>query len=647
MHTTSRLEMVDLDKETVSESENGSSPTLSLNTPSTPRQYNKWSPMEEGITLAWRDLNVYAHCKLNGKKSYKRIINGASGAVKTGSLVAVMGASGSGKSTLMSALAYRNPGATVVEGEVLVNGRPIGDYMRSLSGFMHQDEFFVGSLTVWEHLNIMARLKLDRRTSKSEMNLKIEELIRNLGLTKCKYTRIGVEHTEKVLSGGEKKRLAFATELLTDPQLLFCDEPTTGLDSYCAQKIVAMMNFMTSSGKTIVCTIHQPSSEVFAMFSQMILLADGRIAYMGSNSNALDFFQTLGYNCPNNYNPADFYIRTLAVTPGSEEASKQTIRYICDHFAVSEYIKEVEMVIQYEFHMGRSLQAQTFRTNFKEQLWFVKLFLLIYRGLLAYWRDTWLLAIRLVEKMAVALLIGLCYVGATTHDQKGIQAIQGAIFILICENTFIPMYSVMAVFPQDRPLFLREYRSGLYSVGMYYFAKIAAMVPGLMLETFIFSLIAYWLVGLRATSDSFWLTTFVILLTLNVSLACGIFFSNAFDSIPSAMSFLAPFDFLLMIVSGLFLKLSSLPNYISWTKYLSWIMYASESLAIVQWEGVHNITCETTNEDIPCLTEGSEVMERYSFSFDNFNRDLWNMFIIGLIFHVLAFLCLCRKTKRK
>ncbi|KAI4470788.1 abc transporter g family member 28 [Holotrichia oblita] len=88
-----------------------------------------------------------------------------------------------------------------------------------------------------------------------------------LGLSQCMNTRIGVNGDSKVLSGGEKKRLAFATELLTDPPLLFCDEPTTGLDAYSAQKIVRMMNMMSAAGKTIMCTIHQPSSEIFAMFS--------------------------------------------------------------------------------------------------------------------------------------------------------------------------------------------------------------------------------------------------------------------------------------------------------------------------------------------------------------------------------------------
>ncbi|KAK4875875.1 hypothetical protein RN001_012297 [Aquatica leii] len=613
------------------------------------RNYTRWSPMEEGVTLAWRDVNVYVHCKQKRRNGYKRIVNNVTGAVKAGSLVALMGSSGSGKTTLMSALAFRNPGSSVVEGDILVNGRPIGDYMRYLSGFMHQDDFFVGSLTVWEHMYIMGRLKLDRRTSKSALNEKIEDLLRNLGLTKCKNTRIGLNESQKVLSGGEKKRLSFATELLTDPQLLFCDEPTTGLDSYSAQKIVAMMNLMATSGKTIVCTIHQPSSEVFAMFSQLILLADGRIAYMGSTANALKFFNVLGYNCPSNYNPADFYIRTLALTPGSEDASKQTIRHICDHFAVSEYVKEIDIVVQYEFHMGRSMDTASvnFCNTLKQSFWWTKLCLLFYRGLLLYWRNTSLLTVRMMQKIAIALLIGICYFGTINNDQEGIQATQGAIFIIVAENTFNPMYAVLAAFPEDRPLFLREYKSGLYSVGSYYFAKIAAMLPGLVIETFLFTLIAYWLAGLRPTNDGFWLTALIVILTINVATSCGIFFSNAFDSVPSAMSCLVPFDFLLLITSGLFIKLSTLPNYFSWSRFLSWIMYSTESLTIIQWKDVHNITCEDFNQDIPCLREGSDVLEKYSFSFDNLQRDLWSMFLIGVVFHILGFTCLYRKTKKK
>lgn len=282
-----------------------------------------------------------------------------------------MGSSGAGKSTLMSALARRHGSDVLVEGDVLVNGRAVGSKIKYLSGFMHQDDLFIGALTVLEHMNIMARLKLDRRTSGYERESKIYDILLQLNLLHCTDTRIGLNGDDKVLSGGEKKRLAFATELLTDPPLLFCDEPTTGLDSYSAQKLVRMMNVMAGRGKTIVCTIHQPSSELFAMFSQILLVADGRIAFTGSTQHALDFFRRfdvhvrvrdtftplfsrMGFPCPTNYNPADFFIRTLAVAPGFEESSRHTIRKICDNFAVSEAAKEMDVVVQYEFHMGRS-----------------------------------------------------------------------------------------------------------------------------------------------------------------------------------------------------------------------------------------------------------------------------------------------------
>ncbi|KAK9736645.1 ABC transporter [Popillia japonica] len=254
------------------------------------RTYSRWSPMEEGVTLAWNDLSVYANMKEKSSKSYKRIITEVTGAIRSGSLVALMGASGSGKSTLMAALAYRSAGGVIVEGDILINGRPVGDYMRHISGFMHQEDIFIGSLTVWEHMSIMARMKLDRRINDRERRFKICDILKQLGLSQCMNTRIGLNGDSKVLSGGEKKRLAFATELLTDPPLLFCDEPTTGLDAYSAQKIVTMMNMMSAAGKTILCTIHQPSSEIFAMFSQVILLADGKIAFMGSTANAVQFF---------------------------------------------------------------------------------------------------------------------------------------------------------------------------------------------------------------------------------------------------------------------------------------------------------------------------------------------------------------------
>lgn len=118
----------------------------------------------------------------------------------------------------------------------------------------------------------------------------IKDLLGRTGLTQCANTRIGQDDASKVLSGGEKKRLAFATELLNKPTILFCDEPTTGLDSYSAQQLIRTLQSLARRGTTIMCTIHQPSSQLFAMFHQVMLLAEGRVAFMGTPDQALDFF---------------------------------------------------------------------------------------------------------------------------------------------------------------------------------------------------------------------------------------------------------------------------------------------------------------------------------------------------------------------
>ncbi|KAG5892103.1 hypothetical protein JTB14_008072 [Gonioctena quinquepunctata] len=589
------------------------------------RTYSRWSPTEEGVTLAWDHLSVSAEIEKSGKKVHKRIINSVTGAVKAGSLVALMGSSGAGKSTLMSALAHRTRSSMDVEGDILINGRQIGDFMKFLSGYMHQEDIFVPYLTVSEHMNIMANLKLDRRTTTLEKRKKISDALKQLGLSHCINSRIGGIDQSKALSGGEKKRLAFATECLTDPPLLFCDEPTTGLDSYSAHKLVSMMNGMASKGKTILCTIHQPSSDIFAMFSQLILVAEGRIAYMGSTNNALEFFERMGYTCPSSYSPADFFIKTTSTTPGYEENSRQAIKRICDHFVVSDYSKEVEVVVQYEFHMGRAVVPRSFelKKDFKEIHWHSKLFWLTYRWTLEILRNPSIEIMKLIQRLIIAGIVGMCYLGTDALSQNGVQSIQGIIFMFVTENTFYPMYSVLAQFPENKPLFLREYESGLYNPITYYLSRILSLIPGFIIEPVFFVMIAYWLSGLRSTVYAFSMTTMITILTMNVSSACGIMFSNAFESVPIALAYLVPFDYILMITSGLFIKLSTLPSLLTWTKYLSWMMYSTESLSILQWEGVTNITCENQLPGVLCIREGSEVLEKYSFSENRLSIDIW------------------------
>lgn len=326
--------------------------------------------------------------------------------------------------------------------------------------------------------NFQANLKLDRRVKSKERDHIINDLLERTGLLQSSNTRIGTIDDKKVLSGGERKRLAFAVELLNSPVIIFCDEPTTGLDSFSAQQLVNTLHELAQKGTTILCTIHQPSSQLFSMFNNVLLLAEGRVAFNGSPDKALAFYAEQGYECPKAYNPADYLIGILASTPGSEKASQRTAHYLCDLYAVSSVAKQRETIVDLEFHMAETAEYpfETEADEFKSQLWPLKFYILWYRATIITFRDPTIQTLRFIQKIALALLIGVCFAGTLDSTQLGVQAVQGLLFLMISENTYHPMYSILNVFPAGFPLFLRETRSGMYSTAQYYLASNFALV---------------------------------------------------------------------------------------------------------------------------------------------------------------------------
>ncbi|XP_065564713.1 protein scarlet-like isoform X1 [Artemia franciscana] len=618
-----------------------------------------WTPVEGGVTLTWKDVNVY----VQGEKKwslggavvppFKRVLNNVFGAIQPGSLVAMMGASGAGKSTLMSVLAHRAPKGVMVDGEIRVNGRQVGPSMRDLSGFVYQDDLFVGSLTCREHLEFMAELRLGKNVSGHARKEIIDRLISELSLGNCENTQIGGEGFEKGISGGEMKRLAFASEVLTDPPVLFCDEPTTGLDSFSAETLVKIMKKMAAEGKTIVCTIHQPSSEIYNLFGSLILLTEGRIAYMGTTKRVLSFFESFGYKCPENYNPADFFVQTLAVVPGHEQHCRSTIKATCDRFAVSSQAREIELLIQYEANVGYSMEdAQLVNSTLESQIvsnragWWNQTRQLAKRSFIDSLRNPAVHWLRIAQKFMLAFLVGLCFTDLRL-DQHGIQNIQGAIFIFATENTFPCMYGVLQVFPKELPLFLREAKNGLYRVDAYYTAKVMSLLPGFILEPIIFTTVAYWIMGLRNSAPAFLYSVLVIILTANTASACGMFFSAAFESLSMASAILIPFDYILMITGGIFINIKTLPLYAAWTSYFSWFFYTNEALNIVQWEGVENISCDATTPSMTaiCVATGEEVLKKYSFNPSYYPIDILAMLLLYFGFHLFGFLALLKRVR--
>lgn len=173
-----------------------------------------------------------------------------------------------------------------------LNGIPVNSkQLRSQCAYVQQDDLFIASLTAREHLIFQALLRMGRNVPYSQKVHRVNEVISELSLRKCANTIIGSPGRIKGLSGGERKRLAFASEALTDPHLMLCDEPTSGLDSFMAHSVLQVLKRLANRGKTIIITIHQPSSELFGMFDKILLIAEGRNAFLGSPTQATEFFE--------------------------------------------------------------------------------------------------------------------------------------------------------------------------------------------------------------------------------------------------------------------------------------------------------------------------------------------------------------------
>ncbi|GMT22600.1 hypothetical protein PFISCL1PPCAC_13897, partial [Pristionchus fissidentatus] len=570
----------------------------------------------EPITLAWKNLRVTV------TKTNRQLLNDVSGIARPGELMALMGASGAGKTTLLNTLVQRNLNGLSVDGEVLVNGNAIGRGITAVSGYSQQEELFVGTLTVREYLSIQARLRVHGSHERRERRVSI--VLRQLGLWKCQHTRIGVMGVKKGISGGEARRLTFACELLSNPPVLFCDEPTTGLDSYMAESVVNVLSRIAHSGRTVLCTIHQPASQLYALFDSVVFLAGGRTAFLGSPQESIRFFESAGHPCPHDYNPADMIIHTLAVVPNEEAACRERIDAICAHFITGEAGKSLERELKKiemsEVPSGRepvSIASQ--------------MAALFHRAALDNWRNPSLCKAKLIQKVIMGIFIGLLYLN-TPLSSIGISNINGALFYIVAELTYSTLFGIITFLPQDYPLVVREYHDGLYSVFSYFVAKSLSYVPLFTLDGLVMVLICYWMVGFSSSISQVMAAMLICLLIEQSSSAFGVMLSTISPSYAVAVSLGGPLLTLLSLTGGLYANVGALPAYISWIQYLSWFRYGFEALAINQWSAVNGLNSTAWGEEAR-----DEVLASYSFSAANLWIDQILMFSFIILFYLIGF----------
>lgn len=232
----------------------------------------------------------------------RQVLFNISGAVHPGEVLALMGPSGGGKSSLLAVLGGRSTAR--VSGTIAFNGRTMDKQVKRKLGYVMQDDLLFAELTTYETLYFAALLRLPRSWSRADKLARVEMVLAGLGLERCRDTIIG-NHMMRGVSGGERKRVSIGHELLINPSMLLLDEPTSGLDSTTALRLMHTLRSLASGGRTIVTSIHQPSSRLYKQMDKLMLLSEGHVMYYGDAKSVVTWFDRLGQPCPFGTNIAD------------------------------------------------------------------------------------------------------------------------------------------------------------------------------------------------------------------------------------------------------------------------------------------------------------------------------------------------------
>ncbi|XP_044537448.1 broad substrate specificity ATP-binding cassette transporter ABCG2 [Gracilinanus agilis] len=545
------------------------------------------------------------------KITKKEILKNVNGIMKPG-LNAILGPTGGGKSSLLDVLAARKD-PRGLSGHVLINGAPQPANFKCNSGYVVQDDVVMGTLTVRENLQFSAALRLPTSMNNQEKNERIDKVIKELGLEKVADSKVGTPFSRGV-SGGERKRTSIGMELISDPSVLFLDEPTTGLDSSTANAVLLLLKRMSKQGKTIIFSIHQPRYSIFKLFDSLTLLASGRLIFHGPAQEALEYFANAGYHCEPYNNPADFFLDIIngdssAVQLNREEGTgeakknsepaqqdKPIIDELAEVYINSTYFKETKAALD-TFSVGHkkmkttAFHEITYNTSFCHQLkWVSK------RSFTNLLRSPQASIAQIIITAFLGLVVGGIFYGLK-NDPTGIQNRAGVLFFLTNNQCFSSV-SAVELLVVEKKLFIHEYVSGYYRVSSYFFAKLLSdLLPMRMLPSIIFTCITYFMLGLKKEVGAFFIMMFSLMMVSYTASSMALAIA-AGQSVVSVANILMTISFVfMMIFSGLLVNLNTIVPWLSWLQYLSIPRYGYTALQHNEFIGQN--FCPNLNSTAP------------------------------------------------
>ncbi|XP_058764375.1 ABC transporter G family member 1-like [Vicia villosa] len=421
-----------------------------------------------------------------------------------------MGPSGSGKSTLLDALAGRLSSNIKHTGKILINGHKQA-LAYGISGYVTQDEAMLSTLTAGETLYYSAQLQFPDSMSIAAKKEQADLILREMGLIDAVNTRVG-GWSSKGLSGGQRRRLSICIEILTRPRLLFLDEPTSGLDSaasYYVMSRIARLNLSDGIRRTVVVSIHQPSSEVFELFHDLCLLSSGETVYFGPSYDANQFFAANGFPCPTLHNPSDHYLRIINKDFETDDVEEGFGKGVTTEEAIDILVKSykssrIRKKVKKEVAKISKSDSGAIGKKRTHAAFITQCLVLIRRSSLQLFRDVGNYWLRLVVFVIIAISIGSIFYNIGSSSGSGsIQGRGSLLTFLISVLTFMTLVGGFSPLLEEMKVFERERLNGHYGVTAFLIGNIFSAVPYILMISLIPGGIAYYLCGMHKGLEHF------------------------------------------------------------------------------------------------------------------------------------------------